>query len=32
MLHGADDTVNGFLMNDGFALAQIHSHEVPPVD
>ena len=30
--HGVDDAVNGVFMYDGSALAQIHSHEIPPVD
>lgn len=30
--HRFDDAVDGFLVYDGSALAQVHRHEVPPVD
>ena len=30
--HRRDDAFNGLIVYDGSALAQVHSHEVPPVD
>lgn len=30
--HGLDDAVNVVRLYDGSALAQVHSHEIPPVD